>query len=79
MPYILDLIIMITARMLGIVLEDLMRDRLDDFNRCLFYPQAMLIEEDANSVSQCDGANTQAPQILVIRFQKILRLGVTTA
>jgi hypothetical protein len=33
MPYIVDWIVTILARMGGIALEALMRDRLDDFNR----------------------------------------------
>jgi len=39
MAYILDLIIMIMARMLAIILEDRMRYRLDDFNRCSSTPE----------------------------------------
>ena len=39
MPYIVDWIVTILARMGGIVLETLMRDRLDDFNRSSSTPE----------------------------------------
>jgi len=39
MPYTVGLIIMIMTRVGGIILEALMRDRLDDFNRCSSTPE----------------------------------------
>ena len=42
MPYILDLIIMIMARMLGFALEHLMRYCLDEFNRASSTPKHCL-------------------------------------
>jgi len=64
MPYILDLIVTIMARMVGIALETPMRDRLDEFNRRSSTPKQTLIEEDADTVSQFGLVNTCIPQII---------------